>query len=145
MVGRQRFRKTDRILDPREFTQIIEHGKIVSDQDLVVNARPSRNPVPRSAFSGQASRFPGQVSCGRVGISIPKKTGNAVQRNRWKRMIREAFRQNRDKFPPGIDWVIRPRRGAEPDFFRIISSLQRLTERSARGAKPASGNKESSK
>lgn len=42
----------------------------------------------------------------RIGITVTKKTGNAVFRNRIKRLIREFFRRNKDVFPTGHDVVI---------------------------------------
>ncbi|MCI5120194.1 MAG: ribonuclease P protein component, partial [Candidatus Electrothrix sp. AUS4] len=53
------------------------------------------------------SRF----SASRLGISVPRKVGNAVQRNRIKRIIREAFRLHRDVFPQGSDVVFAVRPG----------------------------------
>ncbi len=47
----------------------------------------------------------------RLGISIQKKTGNAVKRNRIKRITREVFRLNRDDFPRNADVVIAIRPG----------------------------------
>ncbi len=35
----------------------------------------------------------------RIGITTPRWSGNAVQRNRIKRIMREAFRLNRSDFP----------------------------------------------
>jgi ribonuclease P protein component len=42
----------------------------------------------------------------RLGISIGKSCGNAVVRNRLKRLLREAFRQNKQLIAPGFDFMV---------------------------------------
>jgi ribonuclease P protein component len=42
----------------------------------------------------------------RLGLVVSRKVGNAVARNRIKRVLREYFRQERAKFPEGMDCVI---------------------------------------
>jgi ribonuclease P protein component len=48
----------------------------------------------------------------RLGITVTRKFGGAVQRNRAKRLIREAFRRSPGLFPPGIDLVVIPKASA---------------------------------
>ncbi|MCP4400336.1 MAG: ribonuclease P protein component [bacterium] len=46
----------------------------------------------------------------RLGITASRKVGNAVARNRCKRMLREIFRQHKTLFPQGVDFVVVVRR-----------------------------------
>ena len=62
----------------------------------------------------------------RLGLSVSRKVGPAVLRNRWKRLIREAFRRSRTQMASGLDLIVRPRAGAEPDYQRIAESLPKL-------------------
>ncbi|MFN9809143.1 MAG: ribonuclease P protein component, partial [Deltaproteobacteria bacterium] len=48
----------------------------------------------------------------RIGITVTKKVGNAVARNRVKRLVREVFRQERARFPEGCDIVFIAKDGA---------------------------------
>lgn len=73
----------------------------------------------------------------RVGITVSKKLGKAVIRNRVRRRIREAYRLNEEKFLPGWDIVIVARsRAVEVSFQKLSESLLSLAERSDLLQKP---------
>ncbi len=54
---------------------------------------------------------PNGLPYSRLGISVRKKVGKAVLRNRLKRRIRELFRTQKKSLPKGFDIIIIPNRG----------------------------------
>lgn len=63
---------------------------------------------------------PNNMDKTRLGISVSKKVGNAVVRNRVKRLLREIFRLNRDKLVKGFDLVIVARKGSVGTSFQDL-------------------------
>ena len=102
---------SDRIRRQADFDAVYNSNRHAADDCLVVVAA-------RNGLVGT-----------RVGLSVSRRVGNAVVRNRWKRRIREAFRLQRRDLPPGLDLVYRPRRGASPSFHQIYESVRRLAIR----------------
>lgn len=78
---------TEIIKDNKTFMKCYRKGRFVSS-DIVV-----------------AYFIPNKLPFNRLGITAGKKQGNAVQRNRIKRIIRAAYRLNEDKLPIGFDIV----------------------------------------
>lgn len=49
---------------------------------------------------------PNQLDCARIGISVGNACGDAVRRNRLKRLGREVFRLHQHQIPSGYDYVL---------------------------------------
>ncbi len=76
-----------------EFNRVYRQGKRLHGQDFSL------------IFAANRMEY------NRLGISVQKKTGNAVDRNRIKRIIREAFRLHRSSFPERSDIILTVRPG----------------------------------
>lgn len=78
-----------------------------------------------------------RTAINRVGVTVSKKLGKAVVRNRVRRRIREAYRLNEELFLPGYDIVIVARsRAVEVSFQKLTESLLLLAERADILVKP---------
>lgn len=97
-----------------EFRRVLDEKAFAADDHLVVNVTANT------------------LGYTRLGITVPKRVGNAPLRNRWKRLVREAFRLQKKQLPLGLDMVVRPRKGAKPDFARIQQSLLKLVQRAVK-------------
>jgi ribonuclease P protein component len=69
---------------------------------------------------------------GRFAVLVSKRHGNAVQRNRIKRLCREAFRLTRPELPPGYDYIVLPRAGVELALAELQESILALAPKAVR-------------
>jgi len=94
----QTLRPTDRLKRRTEFKRAQDQGKKHHTRHFLVLVLPRGDQGPA-----------------RIGVTITRKVGNAVARNRVKRLVREVFRREHARFPPGCDVVFIAKDGS-PDL-----------------------------
>ncbi|MGO8690642.1 MAG: ribonuclease P protein component [Thermoguttaceae bacterium] len=114
----QRLPRVVRIRHRLDFQRIYRARCIAGDDNLLVYGGPNGLPYPR------------------LGLSVSRKIGNAVRRNRWRRLLREAFRISRPQLPAGVDLIVIPRPAAKPELAALLASLARLAARVGRKLAP---------
>ncbi|MDX7950672.1 ribonuclease P protein component [Lichenihabitans sp. Uapishka_5] len=92
-----------------------------------------------SALFTIQARLQAEPAASRVGLTVTKKVGNAVERNRIKRRLRDVLRRDGGiSFQPGHDYVVVARRPLLDAAFSDIGTGFRLTAAKAH-AKPGGG------
>jgi len=105
----QSFPRAQRLLQRSEFVRVQQQGKRVHMAHFVMLVLRSRQ--------GKATR---------LGVTVGRRVGGAVRRNRVKRLVREVFRRNPALFPHECDVVIVARPGADSlDYASVLGEIER--------------------
>lgn len=152
--GSARFPRTDRLLRRGEYVRVQQQGRRIHTAHFILLILPAAPPRSRSTRAGHhgaagpghghvhspggpaepapaeattaATTEPAATSRARLGVTVGKRVGNAVHRNRVKRLVREVFRRNRALFPEGCDVVLVARSGADRlDYGLVLDELVR--------------------
>jgi ribonuclease P protein component len=93
--------RTEILRRRRDVSRVRRFGAKTSTRFLSLRCTPNPDsPTDNPAVSGLLTR--------RVAFLLPRGVGNAVERNRLKRRLREIYRRNKDWFPAGQDCIIQP-------------------------------------
>jgi ribonuclease P protein component len=109
-VPNSNFPKRLRLLRPPEFDRVFSARTSASNAWLILYAASNDLGHPR------------------LGLTVSRKIGGAVERNRWKRLLREAFRLSQHQLPT-LDFVCVARSPAPPTLTELKQSIAELAVR----------------
>lgn len=106
-------KKTVSIKENKDFKRLYYRGKSVANDLLAVYYRKN------------------SYSCCRLGLTVSGKVGNAVVRNRVRRLIKESYRLMEERVRGGTDIVVVARgKAASADFHAVNRALEDALKRS---------------
>jgi len=101
------FPRAARLLKHSDFERVYKQGKRhFSSHITVFYLRQPEGASPRSALPQTVF----QAKLARIGFTVGRVLGGAVERNRIKRRMREVLRRHVDLLPEGCDLIFHPRR-----------------------------------
>ncbi|MFC2049113.1 ribonuclease P protein component [Chlamydiota bacterium] len=110
------FPKAVRLLGAHQFRRVNKYGKTTGGKYLTIQVCVSKN------------------SSLKLGLTVSRKYGDAVRRNRFKRLVREAFRLSQHSLPPRLHLNIRPTAAASgatlseirEELIHLCTALERI-------------------
>ncbi len=129
--GSERFRRESRLRSTQDFQRVRRRGRRQQGRWLILAyaRRVAAEAAPTTATPSEtpqgATRLPT-----RIGFSVSKQVGGAVQRNRVKRRLREAVRRRLWKTQRGWDMILIARpEAANADYASLAAELAELLAR----------------
>lgn len=108
-----RFERADRLLRPQDFQRVARDGRRIASRQFVILMGPTR----QTAVVGKR----------RLGVTVSRRVGNSVVRNRIKRAVREWFRRNRESLKGQVDLVVIARQSAQglskPEIGKVLGEM----------------------
>jgi ribonuclease P protein component len=103
--------RQERLRKRSQFTAVQGRGKKLHTEHFLVFVLPQTD----------------SLAAARLGITVSKKVGGAVVRNRVKRLVREAFRRLKTLFPKGLDVVfVAKQTAANRELTEVARELEKL-------------------
>lgn len=115
----QRFPRKYRLTTRRQFVEVYNRGRKARRSSMIVFG------------------LPNEAGHCRLGLTVTRRVGSAVARNRVKRVLRDLFRRHREELPVALDLVVNahrsvlalPARRLEREFLGAVAELARKVRR----------------
>ena len=105
-MGSQGFSREERLLKRRDFVALLHAPHRIHSRRFLIVWNEGQCPLPR------------------IGITVSRKVGNAVVRNRYKRLVREYYRRRKNLPPADYNFIVK--KGVQaPSFVELCEELDK--------------------